>query len=485
MFYSLLTQNSSFIIGPVSKLLGLIMQGIFWVQNFVINLLGKEGVWYPNIGLSIIIFTVIIYLLLLPLTIKQQKFSKFSAIMNPEIKKIQDKYKGKTDNESMTKMQQETQAVYAKYGVSPTGSCLQLLIQMPILFALYRVIYAIPAYVTEVKSAFFPLVNKLIVQDGSNTFLSELQAAAYFKKQFKADVFQAEAFAHIQETVSSALASSANPVITEENTVIVQNTFIDVLNRCGTKEWDLILDKFSTLGPDIASTIERLDKYNVFLGLNMGYSPSNLILNELGVDSIFKQFGGINWSGANWWIIIGAAMIPVLAAFTQWLNVKLSPQANTQNDPSQEQNPMMQSMKMMNVTMPLMSAVFCLTLPSGMGVYWIAGAVVRTIQQVIINKYIDKMDIDAAIAKNIEKYNKKIEKGGTLTQGIAKLANTNTQNINTNNTKPSSNLSKEEREAQIKKATEYLNKTNKKSNSSGGGSLASKANMVKDYNERN
>ena len=98
MFYCLLTQNSSFIIGPVSKLLGLIMQGIFWVQNFVINLFGKEGVWYPNIGLSIIIFTIIIYLLLLPLTIKQQKFSKFSAIMNPEIKKIQDKYKGKTDN---------------------------------------------------------------------------------------------------------------------------------------------------------------------------------------------------------------------------------------------------------------------------------------------------------------------------------------------------------------------------------------------------
>jgi len=485
VFYCLLTQNSSFIIGPVSKLLGLIMEGIFWVQNFVINLFGKEGVWYPNIGLSIIIFTIIIYLLLLPLTIKQQKFSKFSAIMNPEIKKIQDKYKGKTDNESMTKMQQETSAVYAKYGVSPTGSCLQLLIQMPILFALYRVIYAIPAYVKEVKSAFFPLVNNLIVQDGSNTFVSELQAAAYFRKQFKGDVFQTEAFAKVQDTVSTALASSVNPTITDTDVITVQNAFIDVLNRCSTKEWASIADKFSTLGPDIASTIERLDKYNVFLGLNMGYSPSNLILNELGVDHIFKQFGSINWSGANWWIIIGAVMIPLLAAFTQWLNVKLSPQANTNTEPGKEENPMMQSMKMMNVTMPLMSAVFCLTLPSGMGLYWIAGAVVRTIQQVIINKYIDKMDIDAVIAKNVEKYNKKIEKGGTLTQNIAKLANTNTANINnSSNTKPSSNLSKEEREAQIKKATEYLNKTNNKKSGTGG-SLASKANLVKDYNERN
>ena len=68
----------------------------------------------------------------MPLTIKQQKFSKLSAKMNPELQAIQARYKNKKDNESMMRMNEETQAVYAKYGVSPTGSCLQLLIQMPI-----------------------------------------------------------------------------------------------------------------------------------------------------------------------------------------------------------------------------------------------------------------------------------------------------------------------------------------------------------------
>ena len=134
----LLTQNSTFIIGPISKLLGYLMEGIFFV-------LDKIGL--PNIGLSIIIFTIVIYMLMLPLTIKQQKFSKLSARMQPELQVIQNKYKNKKDNDSMMAMQQETQAVYAKYGVSPTGSCLQLIIQMPILFSLYRFIYAIPAYV--------------------------------------------------------------------------------------------------------------------------------------------------------------------------------------------------------------------------------------------------------------------------------------------------------------------------------------------------
>ena len=120
----ILTQSNTFILGPIAKLLGLIMNGIF-------NLLDMIGI--PNIGLSIILFTIIIYLLMMPLTIKQQKFSKLQAKMSPELQAISAKYKGKKDNDSMMAMNQETQAVYAKYGVSQTGSCLQLLIQMPLI----------------------------------------------------------------------------------------------------------------------------------------------------------------------------------------------------------------------------------------------------------------------------------------------------------------------------------------------------------------
>ena len=149
----LLTQNSTFIIGQVAWLLGKIMEGIFEVLNMI-------GI--PNIGLAIILFTIVVNLLMMPLTIKQQKFSKLSAKMNPEIQAIQAKYKNRKDQDAQLAQNQEIQAVYAKYGVSPTGSCLYMLIQMPILFALYRVIYAIPAYVGRVKEAFFPLVDNII-----------------------------------------------------------------------------------------------------------------------------------------------------------------------------------------------------------------------------------------------------------------------------------------------------------------------------------
>ena len=156
MDFILLTQNSNPIIGPIAKLLGWIMNGIFFVID-------KIGI--PNVGLAIIIFTIVIYLLLMPLTIKQQKFSKLSAKMNPELQAIQAKYKGKNDNESAMAQNAEIQAVYAKYGVSPAGSCVQLLIQMPILFALYRVIYAMPAYVTKIGNTFRVLADKIISVD--------------------------------------------------------------------------------------------------------------------------------------------------------------------------------------------------------------------------------------------------------------------------------------------------------------------------------
>ncbi len=74
-----LTKYSGFILGPIARVLGILMEGIFNILNII-------GI--PNIGLSIIIFTIVIYLLMMPLTIKQQKFSKLSAKMNPELQAI-------------------------------------------------------------------------------------------------------------------------------------------------------------------------------------------------------------------------------------------------------------------------------------------------------------------------------------------------------------------------------------------------------------
>ncbi len=441
----LLTQNSTPIFKYIVWLLGLIMNAIFELLNMI-------GI--PNIGLSIILFTIVIYLLLMPLTIKQQKFSKLSAKMNPEIAAIQKKYKGKQDNESIVAMNAETKQVYAKYGVSPSGSCLQLLIQMPILFALYRVISSMPAYVTKIGEAFGVLADKIMSTPGGADFMKETSAAAMFSKNF-------------------SLA---------DNT---KNAIIDTLNKTSTADMAALSEKFGLAdlmynGNIILSNgAERgvIDIYNNFLGLNIGNSP---------MDTIKTAF-----AAGNYFLLAGAIAIPVLSAVTQWINYKLMPQAATGNDDNKKKESqsdtaeaMQQSMKMMNTMMPLMSAWFCLTLPAGMGLYWVVGAVVRSIQQVIINKHIDKMDIDAEIAKNVEKYNEKLRKQGIDPAKLNAAARTNTKNISSRASYQNSSIKRpamteEEKEKAKKESTEYYNSNAK------AGSLASKANMVKQYNEKN
>ena len=436
MSYILLTQNSGMILGPIARLLGYIMEGIFSFLDII-------GI--PNIGLSIILFTIVIYLALMPLTIKQQKFSKLSAKMNPELQAIQAKYKNKKDNDSMMAMNMETKAVYAKYGVSPSGSCIQLLIQMPILFALYRVIYNMPAYVSKIKDAFFPLVDDLIAQNGSTDFIQTFSSARMFTKQFTNENF-------------------INGV-----TTYVENTFIDVLNKASTAEWLSIKDQYPSLSADVDHTLGLLNQYNNFLGLNIANSPSYVMREAIASKSFL--------------LMIAAISIPVLSAVTQWINVKLMPQQNMEDNnknASDQQNAMMQSMKTMNMMIPIMSAVFCYTLPAGMGLYWVAGAVVRSIQQIVINKHIDKMDLEEVIKNNEEKAKKKMEKAGVRAQQMSAYANMNTKNVNSyqkGQSKP--NMTQEEREEAVRKATEYYNQNAKP------GSMMAKANMVKQYNEKN
>lgn len=425
-----LTQYEGAILGPVAKLLGYLMD---WIFN------GLYAIGIPNIGIAIILFTIVIYMLMLPLTIKQQKFSKLSAKMNPEIQAIQKKYNGKKDNDSVMAMNQETQAVYAKYGVSPTGSCVQLLIQMPILMALYRVIYAIPAYVGKVKEIFIPMSEALYSQSGIKNFIEGLSNANYFSSQFK------------------------NALYIDNDPTYVKNVIIDSFNRASTAEWHSAMDLFTGQSDLIGKAMVDFENFNNFLGLNIANSPSFTIKTAL--------------ADKHFLLIIGALMVPVLAALTQWINTKLMPQpenGNTQTDQ------MAATMKSMNVMMPLMSAFFCYTMPIGMGIYWIAGAVVRCIQQIVINKHIDKMDIDEIIEKNSAKAEKKIKKQQENIQRMNEYATMNTRNMGIGDkARLANNASDNGKNANNSVEGDFTKTVNAKP-----GSLASKANMVTDYNNR-
>ena len=428
----LLTKSTTFIIGPVATLLGYIMNGIFWVQSQI----GIE-----SIGLCIILFTIVIYMLLMPLTIKQQKFSKLQSKMNPELQAIQKKYKDKRqDQAAMMKMNEETQAVYQKYGVNPMGSCLQLIIQMPILFALYRVIYCIPAYVMPVKEHFLNVVYALT---GASSASALSEGAAANLLQFATD--------------HNIALTGINPIgdLTGVTGEALANKMVDILYKLNPAQWSDLAQAFPNAADVISGNAATIEKMNTFLGINLASNP----------------FNGSFVPNLAW-------LIPILAGLTQYASTKLmmatQPKKNNEEDMSSQ---MMQSM---NVTMPLMSVFFCFTFPAAIGIYWVASSTFQLLQQLVVNSYLDKVDMDELIRKNVEKANKKRAKKGLPPQKVNQNATASLKHMQAVQEKEEAERAEklEKSKKQVEASNNYYNKDAKP------GSLASKANMVARYNEK-
>ena len=415
----LATKSGTPIIGQIAVVMG-------WIMNAIYKVL--EAVGIQNLGLCIIIFSILIYLCMTPLQIKQQKFSKLSAIMQPEIQKIQKKYQGKKDQDSMMKMQEETQAVYQKYGVSATGSCVQLAIQMPILFALYQVIQNIPAYVGSVYNVFNGVCTKILAVDGFTDIINN----------FITD----NKMTRVRQVTENA------------------DSIVDFLYALSPSQWKSLqeISQFSGFSDQISKTASEIQKMQTFGVLNIADQP----LSYIKTGSLI--------------LIIAALAIPLLSWATQMLNLKLMPQAATQNG-NNDNNAMASSMKTMNTVMPLMSAFFCFTFPVGLGIYWIASAVVRSIQQLLINRHLNKMNIDDLVNENMKKMEAKRAKEGLPPQKITNQAHQSARNIN----KIEKGMSGTDEANRAKKVEEaYKNASHAKA-----GSITAKANLVRDYEERN
>ena len=207
------------------------------------------------------------------------------------------------------------------------------------------------------------------------------------------------------------------------------------------------------------STYGVVSHVNNFIGLNISDTPFQIIKAAFAGGSILMA--------------VLALLIPVISYLTQVLNIKLMPTAATAGGDNDQ---MAQQMKMMNRTMPLFSLVMCFTVPVGLGIYWIASAVVRSIQQFFLNKHFDKIDLDDIIAKNQEKAKKKREKMGISENQISNAARMNTRQVTASS--KSSVKTTAEKELELEKANAL--KVNAKP-----GSMAAKANLVREFNERN
>ena len=342
MLLSMISQAGS--MNPFDMVAMVLGKVIEWIYE-ILTLVGIH-----NAALSIIIFTIIVYALMIPMNYKQQKSQKLMSVVQPEIQKITDKYKGKKDNASMVKQQTEMQAVYDKYGTTPTGGCLTSLLTMLIFIGLYRVIIYMHLYIPEINNLYSE-VSKSIVDSGVN-----------FKE---------------------ILSKMADTTVGYKGTAHIDD-INKVLYSLKPEQWTELAHKFAKSSNDCVAVINAnsdklIDIHRFIFGMNIKYAPKDVI-----------------WPGI---------LIPILSLVTQLFSNHQITKKTMQN--SGNDNPMMQSMMVTTKIMPFFSFFICLTMPIGAGIYWVLSGVLRIIQQAIFDKHFDKMDIDDMIKSNVNKASKK------------------------------------------------------------------------------
>ncbi|MDE6025636.1 MAG: YidC/Oxa1 family membrane protein insertase [Lachnospiraceae bacterium] len=417
----LLTQQGGFIIKPIAKLLGAIL-------NVLYNALTSVGI--VNIGVAIILFTVLARLCLLVPLIKQNKSTKVMNYIQPEVNKINKKYKGKKDQDSVLKQQKELRELQDKYGVSMTGGCLTSLIQMPIFLALYRVVQNFPAYVSKIYDYYSPIAEAIKADEGAIKAFQDFHQNGEYASSIKA----------IKLDISNV------------------DTFIDVLAKLPSDALEGLKTLFAS-NPDIVNAINN---------------------NADKIKHVYSFIGGIDLSRIPGFALTAAFAIPVLSMVFQYLSMKVTPQ-QASDDPTQQAT--MKTMNMMLRIFPIMSFIVCVNVPAGVGLYWATGSFLSFLTTICINAYFKNCDMEKVVEKckakaAIKNEKKKASGKKSFMERMqeAALGQAESQGTQLNNRVSSTSLKSYtsntmNNSGEVKKYRE--------------GSLAAKANLLQRYNDSN
>ena len=355
----ILTQTTGIIMGPVTKLLGFIFNAIY-------NLFYGMGV--ESIALSIVIFTIVVRFILFPFNIKSTRSSKIQQFLKPEFNKINKKYKGKKDQESMLAQQRETRELQEKYGIKMTQGCLTSIIQFPVFIGLYNVIQNIPAYVDKIRALYEPIATAIYNTDGSYDLISS------FVSDNK-----------INRIASKLVEFTSQTDINSKEGLSAFNYIIDVLYRCNDDLFSKIAEVFSA-NPDVATAIAA---------------------NQQHISNVNHFLFGINLSEAPGFHLTPAIAIPIISGLCQLLSMVVMPMNET-GDPQQDAQ--MRSMRRTMYFMPIMSFLVTVNAPAGLGIYWATSAFISFLITIFSNFYYDHVDMEKIIEKQKAKAEKEIAK---------------------------------------------------------------------------
>lgn len=300
-----------------------------------------------TLGVAIIIFTLVARLLLTPLQIKQQRTTRAMGRIQPELQKLQKKYANKKDQASQMAYSQEMQAIYKKYNISPFAGCLPLLIQLPLIYALFNVLRQPSMYIDKMGEL-YGNIAQIIMNNVAN----------------------------YQSLLSGPLATvSNNGYYAYDMTSIVAQGDVkglaDFLSQMNTQHWTTFLSQIpADIQGSLTQLLEQKHNFEYFL-VNLVDSPQQLIASG----------------------VVLAWLVPIIAGASTFIFSKITMASSQASQPKSDSPSQTETMmKTMNIMMPIMTGMFSYTVPCGVALYWIAGNIIMMGQQLWVNKIVDKED---------------------------------------------------------------------------------------------
>lgn len=295
------------------------------------------------LGISIILFTFITRLILTPLQLSSQRTSRAMTKLQPEMQRIQNKYKGKTDQQSQLQQSMEMRDLYKRYKIKPLAGCLPLLIQFPLIIALFNVLRQPASYIGKLGTVYQNIAS-IIVEKVSN-------------------------YQTLLEPFTQSVSMNANNANFDLSNAQDLSVF---LSHLSTADWTQFLSNVdSSTVTVINQALEAKQNFEVFLWMNVVDTPKMLVTS-------------------GQWLVL---LIPIIAGASTYIFSKITMAANNATANGQAQNSAETMMKTMNVAMPIMTAIFSWTMPIGLALYWISGNIIMMGQQVIVNRILAKQDL--------------------------------------------------------------------------------------------
>ncbi|MCL2499600.1 MAG: YidC/Oxa1 family membrane protein insertase [Defluviitaleaceae bacterium] len=350
---------------PVQSEPGIIVGPIAWLFGTILSFMFDFAYWItPNnsLGFAIIMLTVVAMTMLLPLNVKAQKSMIKMQKLNPEIEKIKAKYGGKNDAETKQKISQETQALWAKHKVNPLGSCLPMLIQMPLFFGLLYIMNQSFQYITVLTALYDDVSSAIIAVPGYIDIMVPL-ALPYIP-----DAWQVNGNT-LMSIFNGLIAGGMHPDVAMQTALNTLGT-TDVIVLGLPEHMSRVLDRFSQ------------EDWNTLLGQIGQTQPAYLPRVQAYFDRMqsIEFFFGLSLKENSGWRLPGI-IIPILAVLTTMATSWFSQQVNKAKD---QQAKTMQTVMM--TVMPLFMGFITVSFPAGVGLYWITSNLYRLVQQIVMNK---------------------------------------------------------------------------------------------------